>query len=306
VGWSNQGQNDMRNLPAGYQSFARVGYFVSAPKSAVVLCSANAENTGLPKEVLGIPVNRPADALFFLHAMAWWGLDVWQYRVNYADGTSVEIPIRGERHVLDWFTDPVSWTDELARHNTVAAWTGTNGIGQKVTVYCYEWQNPHPEKDIRTVDFVTDPKSGYAPVPILVGLTAATLHANDGTVEDVLGAKGVRVRAGSRTVDVAYIGLTGIPKEHAFYAEAVEKHKAMVMGKKVKLVDDALLKNKDGQRLCYVHLGTNAPAMDTMVNAMLIGEGLSDTGEYEANNKQRAYFENLKFIAEQSQRGMWR
>jgi len=37
VGWSNQGANDMRNLPTGYQTFARVGYFISSPKAAISL-----------------------------------------------------------------------------------------------------------------------------------------------------------------------------------------------------------------------------------------------------------------------------
>jgi hypothetical protein len=306
VGWSNQGENDMRNLPAGYRTFARVGFFISSPKAAITLYSVNAGNQGLPKEVLGIPVKRQADALFFLHAMAWWGADVFKYRVNYADKTSVDIPIRGEQQVLDWFTNPTSWEDELARHNTVAGWTGSNGVNQNVTVYCYEWTNPHPEKEIQTLDFLTEPKSGYAPVPILVGLTAATLHANDGIVEDVIGTRGIRVRTGNRTIEVAYIGLTGLPKGHGFYAEAVAKHKAMVVGKKVSLLDDALTKNKDGQRLCYVHFGTDTSKMETLVNAMLISEGLSDAGDYEANNRQRAYFENLKFIAEQSKRGLWK
>jgi len=269
------------------------------------LYSVNGGNTNLPKEVLGIPVKRQADALFFLHAMAWWAADVFKFRVHYADQTSVEIRFAANSRCWTGSRTRASWADELARHNTVAGWTGPNGVGQKVTAYCYEWQNPHPEKEIATVDFLTEPKSGYAPVPILVGLTAATLHANEGVVEDVIGTKGIRVvpaTGRSRWLTSSDRPAEGTRLLCGRRGEAQD----MVVGKQVRLVDDALTAEQGRPALVLRSPRTNAPAMDTMVNAMLIGEGLSDAGDYEANNRQRAYLENLKFIAEQSKRGMWR
>ena len=57
VGWSNQGENDMRAMNPGPQKLAGVDFDIAAGKSAVALYSKSGMgNTGLPKEVDGIKV----------------------------------------------------------------------------------------------------------------------------------------------------------------------------------------------------------------------------------------------------------
>ena len=52
IGWSDQGQNDMRALPMGGQTFAGVPFTVGAPRSAVVLYSTTTpDNQQLPNHI---------------------------------------------------------------------------------------------------------------------------------------------------------------------------------------------------------------------------------------------------------------
>jgi hypothetical protein len=41
------------------------------------------------------------------------------------------------------------------------------------------------------------------------------------------------------------------------------------------------------------------------VNAKIIGGGLGKLGNFEGNNRERVYLENVGFIAQQKRAGMW-
>ena len=143
-------------------------------------------------------------------------------------------------------------------------------------------------------------------VPILAGITAATLSSDQGVAEDVIGTEGVRVRLGTQLVDVYYIGVKGLAKDHVFYADALAAHKAMVVGKKVNVLDDVVVKNSAGQRLAYVYLADPSGLLPgNMLNARVIGDGLGKLGNFEGNNRHRMYLENLGFIAGQGKKGLW-
>ena len=308
VGWSNQGEIDMRNMPTGKQTFADVPFFIASPKSVCVLQSDGGLNHDLPREIKGIEVGRKADALFFLHSMAYaggQGTKYWKYRVNYKDGTSVEVPIVGGVHVTDWWDDPAKFTEAMTAAGVVVGYKCDCTVRKNVIVLEYEWVNPSAQKEIATVDFCRyDEKSDG--VPILAGITAATLSSDQGVAEDVIGTEGVRVRLGTQLVDVYYIGVKGLAKDHVFYADALAAHKAMVVGKKVNVLDDVVVKNSAGQRLAYVYLADPSGLLPgNMLNARVIGDGLGKLGNFEGNNRHRMYLENLGFIAGQGKKGLW-
>jgi hypothetical protein len=307
VGWTNQEENDIRSLPTGRQTFANVPFQIASPKAAVVLYSVSGINRDLPKEVKGIAVSRRADALFFLHALAYGNPGkAFRYRVNYADASGVDIPIDGGRQVFDWWSDPATFLDNMAQSGTVVAWRGDNPMRKGVSILLYEWPNPHPEKEIASVDFATVPENGFAPVPVLVGITAATMRSDQGVVVDVLGTGGVKVRLGTQVTDVCYSGVVGLEKSHPFYETAVQAHKAMVLDKKVVVRDDVVNKNAAGQRLAYVFLaGEQEWNLNNLVNARMIGDGLGKLGNFEGNNRHRMYLENLGMIARDSKKGLW-
>ena len=307
VGWTNQEENDVRSLPTGRQTFANVPFQIASPKAAIVLYSVSGMNRDLPKEVKGIALGRRADALFFLHALAYGTPGkAFRYRVNYADGSGVDVPIDGGKQVFDWWQDPAAFLDSMAQSGTVVAWRGDNPMRKGVSVLLYEWPNPSPEKEIVSVDFATIPENEFGPVPVLVGLTAATMRSDQGVVVDVLGTAGLKVRLGTQVTDVCYIGVAGLDPKHPFYESAVQAHKAMVLDKKVVLRDDVVNKNQAGQRLTYVFLaGEQEHNLNNLVNARMIGDGLGKLGNFEGNNRHRMYLENLGMIARDSRKGLW-
>ncbi len=308
VGWTNQGENDMRNLPTGRQELGGVPFAIAAPKAAIVLNSTNANNLDLPREVKGIKVNHRADALFFLHTLAWDAgmAKPFEYRVNYADGSAVAVPITNGQQVVDWWSDPTRYAESLARGNAFVAWQGDNPMHRGVSLFGYEWVNPHPDREIRDVDFLKGPEAGEGVVPVLVGLSGATLQANEGVVVDVIGTQGVKVSVGSQVQEVYYIGVAGLPPDHPYYARAVAAHKALAVGQKVLLREDVSARNQAGQRIAYVFLALERyENVKNLLNAKVIGDGLGALGNFEGNNQHRMYLENLGFIARQGKKGMW-
>ena len=139
-------------------------------------------------------------------------------------------------------------------------------------------------------------------IPLLVAITAARTQTDTGIVTDVIGTAGVKVKLGTQEQAIYYIGSAGIEPQHPFHAQAVAAHRALVAGKKVRVVYDVVRQNSAGQTLAYVYLPDEN---DDLANAKIIGDGLGALGNFEGNNTQRMYFENLGFIAKQSKKGMW-
>jgi hypothetical protein len=305
LGWTNQGENDMRNLPTGSRRFADIPFQLAAPKGAITLHSRNASNTDCPKKVAGIKIGRKADVLFFLHAVAWSAPVPFQYRIHYADGTETLFEVKTGQQVIDWWAEPTRYAEAMERHGLFVAWQGDNPMHKGVILPGCEWTNPHPGKKITTLDFETPEDSRYSAVPVLAAITAGVARPSRGTVVDIIGTRGVKVRLGTTVEDVYYIGAAGIPDNHPYRKRALAAHRAMVVGKAVSLSHDAVTRDADGHHLAYVYLGTNTYNVRDLVNAKLIGGGLAKLGAFGGNGRQRMYLENLGFIASQKKTGLW-
>ncbi len=184
-GWFGDRNATFRDLPTGRQKFAGVTYdvyeFATSPVPTVVMLAGNGALAKLPREVTGIPVNRKADALFFLHTARidrrmndreWKEkkrFELFHYVVNYADGTKVTVPIYSEIDI-----DNYRQADPKPLPGGQVAWTKAYDGGRGFAVaYSMQWNNPHPDKPIATVDMAygSEPARG---VPALLAITAAT------------------------------------------------------------------------------------------------------------------------------------
>ena len=168
-GWFDQGGNDFANMPLGDRVFAGVPFRIIDPaangnKGVIVL--AGKERDYFPAEVLGIPVNRKAAALYFLHTMGWGekGQKALTYRIHYVDGSSLEIPVVGERDICGW------WGAKAAPNAKIAVEV-PNAQKDVVSMQCFRWRNPYPEKEIRSLDVVSARESA---VPALAAVTVET------------------------------------------------------------------------------------------------------------------------------------
>jgi hypothetical protein len=88
---------------------------------------------------------------------------VGAYRVNYVDGSMEEIPLVQGRNIAD----P---TYPLLLTAACTAWEGKMAEGTPVRVYAYEWKNPHAEREISSIDFIS---AGTHASPTLLGLSIA-------------------------------------------------------------------------------------------------------------------------------------
>jgi hypothetical protein len=151
-GWTDQGPNDLRNMPVGNRRFEGVPFAVgTGTLAAVALASPQVKIPGAPREVV-IPVGRAARALYFLHTAAWTGDKTLARYTIRAGGRTHELPIRHGLEMVDWWS-PVLWqeAEALESHGTFVAWQGANGTVSKVTVFATRWDNPAPDQVIESV-----------------------------------------------------------------------------------------------------------------------------------------------------------
>ncbi|HZZ73595.1 MAG TPA: glycoside hydrolase family 2 TIM barrel-domain containing protein [Pirellulales bacterium] len=183
-GWFGDKQFTFRDLPTGKQMLAGVQYdiyeFATSPVPTAIVLDGPRVPNHLAKEVTGIPVERKADALFFLQAARLdrrrnpderkhgKKLEVARYVVHYANGTSETIPVYSEIDVDDYRqTTPaplpgaqIAWTRPYEKSN------------QTAVAYSMQWTNPHPDLEIKSIDIL--PGADQAGVPAVLAITAAT------------------------------------------------------------------------------------------------------------------------------------
>jgi hypothetical protein len=142
-------------LPRGKQKFAGIPFLVGES----FLQLGGKRKADLPAKIEGIAVGAAAKRLRFLHATQTGTVGdeevIGKYVVHYDDKTKETIDILYGRDVRDWYRVPEQ--REVTRGQTV--WWGHNdraaGQGCAVQLFLMTWTNPHPEKRIATIDYVS-------------------------------------------------------------------------------------------------------------------------------------------------------
>jgi len=166
-GWTDQGDNDIRNLPTGDVVLRGVPFHIIRPqqnneKTCIVLRGKGREN--FPTSVT-IPLGRKCDSLYSLHCCAWGrsGTRVGHYEVVYGDGSTHSIPLRCDREIHDWWR-PFDTKD------AAVGWEGRNAEKDGIGLNIFPVVNPNPAKTIKAIRFTS---ADAGPVPILVAVTSA-------------------------------------------------------------------------------------------------------------------------------------
>jgi WD40 repeat protein/tRNA A-37 threonylcarbamoyl transferase component Bud32/peroxiredoxin/ribosomal protein S27E len=131
-----------------------------------------------PESITGLVVGARLRRIFFLHAGEWGtraaaGTTIGHYHVQFEDGGQARVPIIVGQDVLDWWTnDP----RPLASPRSLVAWVGSNALARRsgagIRLFLSAWDNPHPEKHIATIDFVS---AATAASPFCVAITGEEL-----------------------------------------------------------------------------------------------------------------------------------
>ena len=166
-GWTDQGDNDLRNLPTGRAVFRGVPFEVIDPaanagRSCVVL---KGKGTAHQPASAVVPLGHTCQTLYFLHACAWAprGASAGRYELVYADGTKAAVALQSGRDVFDWW-------DPQDRARVAVGWEGGNPQHGPVGLGVFPLANPQPDKAIQEVRAVS---AGGDPVLMLVAITTS-------------------------------------------------------------------------------------------------------------------------------------
>jgi hypothetical protein len=187
-GWSDQGPDaDLRTLPTGKRDFRGVPFTIGeGPKSMIVLDIRPSKNDRL-REVT-IPVGYPVEGFYFLHATA-YGVGTTFYQIQYADGTTADIPWIAEENMRDWASNNTGEFPRERGTRTVVAWTGSCKMFSPISLYLMRWVNPKPGEPVKAVRFVNPATVDVATVPGLIGLTVVVKRDLKETASDLAKAQ---------------------------------------------------------------------------------------------------------------------
>ncbi len=179
-GFLDTGRLDLRDLPERDVEFGGVAFYVLAAgenHGATCLALRGLErpafplappavqtNKGQPAASVLVPVGHRGKAVAFLQAAGWADpartAPCLVYTVDYADGESVQIPMR-EGHDIGRFDAPRDLP------NWKVAWTA-NRAGTTVGLGITRWQNPRPTVTIASIGVRTP---GQGAVPVVAAIT---------------------------------------------------------------------------------------------------------------------------------------
>ncbi len=128
-----------------------------------------------PESVAGIKVAALGKRLHILHACQNQPeppTEIGRYVIHYTDGSHEKIPIVYGKNLVNWWH---FGTFDNSPSNAKIAWTGSNEMSDEkrsenleIRLYAFTWTNPHPDKEIATIDLVS---AAAVSDPFLVALT---------------------------------------------------------------------------------------------------------------------------------------
>ena len=169
--WLGKPGASLAPLPKGVQAFAKAAFDVRGLVQLAGKGMIEETRIHFPQAVRGIKIDHKGRKLHFLHGTAWSAEEdakIGEYALHYANGQTKIIPVLYQRHVRDWWIqkgDPIPTDADIA-------WTGENEashkLGSSVQLYKYTANNPFPNEEIKTIDFVSAMTES---APFLIGIT---------------------------------------------------------------------------------------------------------------------------------------
>jgi WD40 repeat protein/serine/threonine protein kinase len=178
--WNQYQQSDidLSGLPTGMPVLADTPFDV---RGLIQICDDRYQEGRFPERVTGIPVATKGGRLRFLLGVLWGhtpekggnlpeGTSVASFVVHHADGATSERPLVLGRDALEWRREP----PPPGEGKPVVAWSGANPDpmsgwrSRTLRLYLVTWNNPRPEEEIVSLDFVSAQQSA---APFLVAVT---------------------------------------------------------------------------------------------------------------------------------------
>lgn len=163
-----KGGFDLSGLPRGEVVLRGIPFRIG--EGVILVEGEKVRDRRYPSEV-EVPVGAKADGLVFLHTCssdARPRTPVGQYEVLYADGSTAEISLEYGGQMAEWDRRHAAPLAHIAhRHSgyigTYPAdpiWQGKTPTGEDMTLYGFEWVNPHREREIRAIRICASESAG--------------------------------------------------------------------------------------------------------------------------------------------------
>lgn len=169
-GWFAEKGNDMRNLPTGRQTFETIDFDILNPDANEErACLRLAQDRqGFAREV-EVPVGAKAESIYFLHAAGGGGTIVGELECNYADGILVHLYVQKGKQVLSTWNPADPRPRPRVTTDLTLGWVGETEVFWRVGLSLWGWDNPHPEKEIRSLTLRASKET--APKWAIAGIT---------------------------------------------------------------------------------------------------------------------------------------
>jgi len=171
-GWTDQGAlMDLRGLQAGDYTFNGVLFRVEKGNACFIAKNKMRPSDNLPGSGQ-VELKGKADVVVFLQSGGWLQPDVKHttYILHYADGSKAEIPVIGEKNILDW-TAPPDRADELTYDPALGLLLHAVSVPSpqfvRAAVWMLLWKHPHPEKELAALEV----KGGDEGIPGLIAVS---------------------------------------------------------------------------------------------------------------------------------------
>ena len=168
--WPGHGEgNSLSAVFTGTIACGDVPFLMGSQRDNNVVLLSGGANDDLTAEPVTIPVQRKAQRLAFLHAcniphnsaqLATWQNalampPVAKYQINYADGSSHNVPLLYRWNIMDWNSKTGTFEGEIA-------YAGKTMNGYRIQLLKTDWENPFPEKTIKSITVSTVASNGMS------------------------------------------------------------------------------------------------------------------------------------------------
>lgn len=145
VGWLNEKDNNLKNMPVGNQTFGGVPFEVIDPAAnGRRACLGLAWDQGYSNRA-SVKLDKKASSLYLLHTASRSQSMYGCMRIVYHDGSNSTIYV--DESTLG------SWWEPTERSQARVAWHGSNQQFGNVGTYVAGYANPNPEKTIDRIEF---------------------------------------------------------------------------------------------------------------------------------------------------------
>jgi hypothetical protein len=168
IGWTGEGDNDLHAFPTGPQVFHEIPFEILDPESHQgKVCLGLSGQKPYAREAK-LEVGSRARSLYILHA-ANSSYYTGAIYLEYSDGTSAVDHV-GSGKIANWWY-PTAPQDRKQTPHMRIAWRGQNARSRNVGICLYGLNNPHPEKEISHIRFIS---AGNNTKWMVLGLTLSS------------------------------------------------------------------------------------------------------------------------------------